>query len=400
MPVERWSKRPLGELLTLEYGAGLPQALRTGEGYPVYGSNGLVGRHSEYLVEGPGIVVGRKGTVGAVVWSDEPFWPIDTTYYVQPKGDTDPRWVYWCLSSLPLSRLDSSTGVPGLNRHDAYALEVLVPTAPQQRRIAEILDAADEAIRQAERLIAKQRAVKAGLLHDLLTRGLDEHGHLRDPQAHPEQFKDSLVGRIPEDWVVHEVEQVVSEIVDFRGKTPRKLGMKWGGDIPALSANNVEMGKINLEKETYYGSEPLYQKWMNQGDVRKGDIIMTMEAPLGNVAQIPDDRKYILSQRVVLLRTQEQMMDDNFLKYQMMSTFFQRQLRINSTGTTAAGIQQAKLRHLKLVVPLIGEQRHIAAVLDAHDARIRAEEAMLAKLRQVKRGLMHDLLTGKVGVKV
>lgn len=202
MSVKGWVERPLGELLTLEYGAGLPQVMRTGEGYPVYGSSGLVGRHSDYLVQGAGIVVGRKGTVGAVVWSDEAFWPIDTAYYVQLRDTVDFRWLYWQLSNLPLDRLDSSTGVPGLNRHDAYALRVMVPPPLEQRRIAEILDAADEAIRQTERLIAKLKAIKVGLLHDLLTRGLDEHGYLRDPQAHPEQFKDSPLGRIPKEWKI------------------------------------------------------------------------------------------------------------------------------------------------------------------------------------------------------
>ncbi len=195
-----WRYCPLGELLTLEYGSGLTQTERTGQGFPVYGSSGLVGRHSDYLIRGPGVIIGRKGTVGAVVWSDEHFWPIDTAYYVQPKEAVDLRWLFYRLFHLPLNRLDTSTGVPGLNRNDAYEIVIPVPPLPEQRRIAEILDAADDAIRQTERVIAKLRQVKAGLLHDLLTRGLDAQGRLRDPIAHPEQFKDSPLGRIPREW--------------------------------------------------------------------------------------------------------------------------------------------------------------------------------------------------------
>jgi type I restriction enzyme S subunit len=75
MAVEDWTESLLGEMLALEYGTGLPEALRTGHDYPVIGSSGIVGEHSDYLVQGPGIVVGRKGTVGAIVWSDESFWP-------------------------------------------------------------------------------------------------------------------------------------------------------------------------------------------------------------------------------------------------------------------------------------------------------------------------------------
>ena len=171
---QRWVRTTIGELIALDYGRALADTVRSGEGYPVYGSSGLVGHNSKALVDGPGIVVGRKGTVGAVTWSPERFWPIDTTYYVRwlDERTTDRRWTYWTLKSLPLKRLDSSTGVPGLNRNDAYRLSVQLPPIAEQRRIGEILDTADETIRSTERLIAKLELAKQGLLHDILTRGV------------------------------------------------------------------------------------------------------------------------------------------------------------------------------------------------------------------------------------
>src|SRR3989338_4239458 len=98
-------KAPLGAVLSLEYGSAFPEALRTGVGFPVFGSNGVVGRHSRYLIEGSGIVVGRKGSVGRVCWSSEPFWPIDTAYYVVPNDGASLRWIYWLLSLINLKRL-------------------------------------------------------------------------------------------------------------------------------------------------------------------------------------------------------------------------------------------------------------------------------------------------------
>jgi type I restriction enzyme, S subunit len=89
-----------------------------------------------------------------------------------------------------------------IKRSDLLPYEVNVPPLPEQRRIAEVLDAADVAIRQTEALVAKLKQMKQGLLHDLLTRGLDENGELRDPVAHPEQFKDSPLGRIPRGWEI------------------------------------------------------------------------------------------------------------------------------------------------------------------------------------------------------
>jgi type I restriction enzyme S subunit len=78
-----------------------------------------------------------------------------------------------------------------------------------------------------------------------------------------EGYKMTKLGEIPKEWKIQELHDILDGVIDFRGKTPKKLGMDWGGgDIPALSANNVEMGKINSDKETYYGSEELYKRWM------------------------------------------------------------------------------------------------------------------------------------------
>jgi type I restriction enzyme S subunit len=217
---------------------------------------------------------------------------------------------------------------------------------------------------------------------------------MRETLVKSEEFKDSSVGRIPKDWQIFQLSEIIEGVIDFRGKTPKKIGMEWGnGEIPALSANNVEMGRINFNKETYYASEKLYQKWMNKGDTAKGDVILTTEAPLGNIAQIPDNRKYILSQRVLLLKTKSNLIFNSFLKYYLMSDCFQSALRKNSTGTTATGIQQAKLIKIPVVLPPIQEQQVIAEVLENIDQAIAHTSSLIAKLKLMKAGLLHDLLT-------
>lgn len=195
-------------------------------------------------------------------------------------------------------------------------------------------------------------------------------------------------------WKIYKINEVLEKFIDFRGKTPLKIGMNWGGgDIPALSANNVEMGKINLNKETYYASERLYEKWMNKGDPEKGDILLTMEAPLGNVAQIPDNRKYILSQRVILLKTKQDIVFNDFFKHKLMSDDFQFILKSYSTGTTATGIQQAKLILLPILIPPLPEQQKIAEILDTVEKAIALTQTHINKLKLAKAGLLHDLLT-------
>lgn len=196
-------------------------------------------------------------------------------------------------------------------------------------------------------------------------------------------------------WTSKKIQGITTKYLDFRGKTPLKLGMDWGGgDIPALSANNVEMGKVNFDKECYYGSEKLYKKWMNKGDCAKGDIILTMEAPLGNIAQIPDDKRYILSQRTLLLKLQEQLVEKDFVFYLLSGENFQKKLQQNSTGSTVLGIQQKKLNKIEIVYPEDKKvQRKISKILNTADAVIEKTEAAIAKYRAIKQGMMQDLFT-------
>lgn len=187
----------------------------------------------------------------------------------------------------------------------------------------------------------------------------------------------------------------IEKIIDFRGRTPKKLNMDWGnGDIRALSANNVEMGKINFEKECYLGSEELYKKWMNRGDCQKSDVVMTMEAPLGNVAQIPDDKKYILSQRTVLFKTKKDKILNDYFFYLLSGEEFQRELQNNATGTTAKGIQQKKLLKINLDVPKSTDtQDKISTILKTVDNSINKTHDCISKLQNIKSGLMQDLFT-------
>jgi len=400
MPGE-WAEKPLGELVTLEYGAGLPQAVRTGEGYPVYGSNGLLGRHSEYLIQGPGIVVGRKGTVGAVAWSDESFWPIDTTYYVQPRGDTDLRWIYWRLSALPLSRLDSSTGVPGLNRHDAYALKVLVPPLAEQHRIAEMLDAADEAIRQMERVIAKLKAVKAGLLHDLLTRGLDEHDHLRDPQAHPEQFKDSPLGRIPRRW---ELAILGSVIVRSGGLVQTgPFGSQLHAEeyttegIPVIMPQDIQDSRVVEDQIAHIPSRKATV--LARHRVIPNDVVFARRGDLSRCAFIGQrETGWLCGTGCLLVRPPEKVIDGYWLSATYQHSRSQRQIAARAVGSTMVNLNTSLLASLMIAKPPYDEQVAIIKTLNAYDSCMHAEEAELAKLRQVKHGLMDDLLTGRVRV--
>jgi type I restriction enzyme S subunit len=145
----------LGEICEFVYGKALPKNTREGGNIPVFGSNGMVGTHSEPLTRSETIIIGRKGSVGEINFSSDPCWPIDTTYYVDCHATKqDLRWLYYTMRSLRLPDLNKATGVPGLNRTDAYQREILVPPLDEQRRIATILDKADAIRRKREQALA------------------------------------------------------------------------------------------------------------------------------------------------------------------------------------------------------------------------------------------------------
>lgn len=204
---------------------------------------------------------------------------------------------------------------------------------------------------------------------------------------------------VPDNWNVLPLGSVIKQVIDFRGRTPKKLGMEWGGgNIRALSANNVQMGRVDFNKECYLASDELYDKWMTKGTTEVGDILFTMEAPLGNIALVPNDDRYILSQRVILLKNDKSKASSDFLFQQLRSDSFQDTLRENATGTTAQGIQQKRLVTLDVVLPPLPEQQKIAKILTSVDEVIEKTQAQIDKLKDLKTGMMQELLTQGVGI--
>jgi type I restriction enzyme S subunit len=225
-----------------------------------------------------------------------------------------PRLLADVLASSPSQKYldDRTTGMAEAQTNFANSAllntPLRLPPLEEQRRIAEILDTIDESTQAAERVIAKLRS------------GLDA-------------LIDELAGsRLRVGTPTRPLGEMLQMRIDYRGRTPKKLGMDWGdGQIPALSANNVQMGSIDFGRECYLGSEALYERWMTNGRTAKGDLVITLEAPLGNVARIPDDSRYILSQRVVLLRFDPRMMLNDFAFWLLRSKALQSEMRRRST---------------------------------------------------------------------
>ncbi len=188
-----WREARLGDEIELAYGKALPAHRRRPGTVGVFGSNGLVGSHDEALIEGPGIVVGRKGSVGAVAFSVDDFWPIDTTYYVVNKGSLDWRYLNYLLRNLGLTGLNSHSAVPGLNRENAYAIPVRVPPLEDQVEIARVLDTIDAGIQLEIESFELAETLKEAAMRSVFSAGLRGEG-----------TKLTEIGEVPECWEVVE----------------------------------------------------------------------------------------------------------------------------------------------------------------------------------------------------
>jgi type I restriction enzyme S subunit len=162
---EGWSKRPLGEKVTLHYGKSLKEDDRVNGPFPVFGSSGIVGFHDKPLTKGPGIIVGRKGNVGSVFWSAKDFYAIDTVYFVDVK--TSNLYLYYALKHMHF--ISTDVAVPGLNRDFAYSRPLLVPSKNVLREFLDVVSSIHDQMDKLGEMIDKLRAARDLLLPRLMS---------------------------------------------------------------------------------------------------------------------------------------------------------------------------------------------------------------------------------------
>jgi type I restriction enzyme S subunit len=184
------------------------------------------------------------------------------------------------------------------------------------------------------------------------------------------------MAEFPNTWRHATIEDSMDAIIDYRGKSPTKSSF----GIPLVTAKIVKGGRILDDNLEYIPPED-YDAWMRRGIPQAGDVVMTTEAPLGEVAQL-DGRKIALAQRLITLRGNPELLDCNFLKFAMQSRFVQDQLRSRATGTTVLGIRQSELRKVMLSLPPLAEQQAIAEILGSLDDKIELNRRMNRTLEQ------------------
>ncbi len=253
---------------------------------------------------------------------------------------------------------------------------VPVPPLPEQRKIAKILSTWDKAIVTTEKLIDASKQQKKALMQQLLT------------------GKKRFAG-FEGEWEDNELHNLLDKIIDYRGQSVPKADK----GIPLITARNVRMGFLDFSSQEFI-EESAFETWMKRGIPQSGDILFTTEAPLGMACRYPTSGCYGVGQRTVTLRVNKKLNSD-YLLYFLLSEKGQLLIDLRSSGSTAKGIKSSELKKVKITFPSdIEEQKKIASVLTNSDKEIDLLKQNLADLKQEKKALMQQLLTGKRRVKV
>ncbi|WP_297492794.1 restriction endonuclease subunit S [Acidocella sp.] len=456
-----WCQAKIGTLLNFQYGKGLNSNERAVEGpVPVYGSNGIVGFTESPLTTLPSIIVGRKGSAGAMNLCDGPSWTTDVAYFVEAPAFFNIRFLLNALTALRLDKLGKGVK-PGLSRSDAYEQVLSVPPLAEQHRIVakvdELMALCDrlEAAR-AEREATRDRLTAASLARlntpdpatfqadvrfalntiPALTNRPDQIKQLRQtilnlavrgklvPQDPKDESASELLKKIqkkrgrllasgyptpdeartqskkqseqtipigleslPAGWAWATLLQCSAFVVDCKNKTAPYSSK----GIRLIRTTNVRDGKMNMNDQRYV-DQNTFDLWSARCIPEPGDILITREAPMGEVCLIPPGEQICLGQRMMLARLVPNTIEQEFLIYSLRDPQLMDRVQDKPIGATVQHLRVGGVETLLVPLPPLAEQQRIVAKVDALMALCDQLEASLDHTAITRRRLLDALL--------
>jgi type I restriction enzyme S subunit len=382
-----WSTVVLRDVADVVYGRGAPG---TPGDIPLIGSGGVYGSSAIALAGEPTIVIGRKGSAGSLYLTAGPSYPSDTTFYLKWKGEHDPEFVYYAMTTNRLSGEHAKTTLPTIQRHDLESLQLPWPPPQEQRAIVDILGAVRDAKAATEGVIAATREFKHSLMRHLFTYGpvpIFETGRV--------PVKETEFGSVPEAWNVVALRDAVAEIdYGFSApipKSPQKNGVKIvstaditeNGDLIYSKIRTIEAPPKTVRRLTLDGGDLLFN-WRNSPElIGKTAIFETQQEP------------HIFASFILRIRTDEQRTHNVFLKHLLNYLRKEGVFRVLARrAVNQANYNRNEISALDISLPPCNEQRLMASILTMVDRKIEAERSRQAGMDALFRSLLSDLMTG------
>ncbi|EID4388348.1 restriction endonuclease subunit S [Vibrio vulnificus] len=369
-----WPMVKLRKLVVANYGKALKKEVRDENGdIEVFGSAGLVGFHNESLFEQQTIVIGRKGSVGKVIWAPKGGWVIDTAYYLTVKENVvlDWRYLFYVLQNVRLDSKTITTSIPGLNRDDFYDTEIPLPPIEQQKRIAAILDKAD-AIRQKRK--------QAIALADEFLRSvfLDMFG---DPVNNPKGFP---LGTI-------------RDLVESANYGTSGKASESEGEYPVLRMGNITyQGSWDFSDLKYID---LTEKELPKYLVHKGDLLFNRTNSrelVGKTAVYEEELPMAFAGYLVRVRANE-MGNTYYLSGYLNSGHGKKVLSgMCKSIVGMANINAQELQNIKLLLPPIELQNRYEEIVKAVRSRVSTQIVSLTELNELFSSLSQKAFSGQL----
>ena len=400
-----WQHASLGKLLPLKYGKSLPAQLRDSNGtHPVYGSSGMVGTHSAALTNGPTLIVGRKGNVGAIHYSAVPCWPIDTAYFVEAPVGHNLRYYKYLLESLNLVKLDRSTAIPGLSRDDYNAVTVsIAPPEQQDEIVAEIekqFSRLDEAVANLQRVQANLKRYKASVLKDAVEgRLVPTEAELARREGRSFETGEQLLQRILEarrsQWKGRGKYRAPADPSNA-GKFSLPEGWSWGtldqlhlqiADVDHKMPKAVDVGVPYISTKDFFGDEGInfaaakrisvedFEALCRKVKPENGDILMSRYGTIGEVRLVRTDDQFQASYSVAIMKPVREHIPVSFLATVLRSDVVISQIKRDVRATAQPDLGLAHIRQFTVPIPPIAEQQRIVAETDRCLSIVRGVEA-------------------------
>jgi len=413
--MSEWVEKPLSQLAKFQKGRKVKTS-----GYPQAGYDAYLGASSleEGNVEGYALtdtaVMAEPNDV-MMLWDGERSGLVghnlrgvvsSTVQKLTPSKEITGTFLYYHL----LFRFDwiqgrrTGTGIPHVPKDLARILNVKYPlNIIEQESITSVLSSIDTAIEKTESLIAKYQQIKAGMMHDLFTRGVSDDGKLRPPREQaPELYQETPIGWIPKEWDCKPLEELLAPVGNNLRSGPfgsalLKHELVEDG-IPFLGIDNIHAEHFEAAFRRFVSLKKFME--LNRYSVRPKDVVITIMGTVGRCCVLPDNIDEALSSKHLWTMTfdQSQVIPELVCWQLNFAPWVLSRFKRASQGAVMDSIQSSTLRSLKLPVPPDTEQKEIFKKYSVCNSKIKTEQQALAKLRKEKLGLIHDLLTGKVRV--
>lgn len=371
-----WEERKLRDETTEMLAGGDIDKSRVVENgqYPIYANaltnDGIVGYYDDYYrVKAPAVTVTGRGDVGHARARTVDFTPVVRLLAIRSEHD-----VYFLENAINKHGvIVESTGVPQLTVPQLGNYIISFPTTINEEiKIGNYFHNLDYLITLHQRKLEKLKEYKKGILQKMFPKNGENVPEVRFPG-----FTDN--------WEQRKLIEVC-DYVDYRGKTPTKTE----NGIFLVTAKNVKDGFIDYETSKEYVSENAYEEVMRRGKPEIGDVLITTEAPCGNVAQV-NKTDIALAQRIIKYRGHIGVVDNTYLKYYLLSPEFQKILNTKSSGGTVQGIKGSILHQQKIIYPSYEEQKKIGQHMDSLDHLIALHQRKLEMLKEFKKGCLQQM---------